>query len=160
MIPWGNSEFWNSEPFPKINCVLCFSKLKTRKSKYQSCAKFPWTRSGKFWTQTKFIWHGFGAVWPWDQAFWHWHLGDATTPCPLPKTARSPYTKDKAMSGEQILHSDLAQIREDLRPIGVRTWVEATVPRVRPWLTRLVHARSHARARSPVHGRPCTAPCL
>jgi hypothetical protein len=33
-----NSEFQN--PFPKINCVLYFSKLKTKKSKYQSCAKF------------------------------------------------------------------------------------------------------------------------
>jgi hypothetical protein len=34
-----NSEFQN--PFPKINRVLCFSKLKTKKSKYQSSAKFP-----------------------------------------------------------------------------------------------------------------------
>jgi hypothetical protein len=51
-------------------------------------------------------------------------------------------TKDKALSGEQILHSDLAQIHEDLRPIGVRTRTEATVPHVRPWLTPLVHARS------------------
>jgi hypothetical protein len=50
------------------------------------------------------------------------------------------------MSGEQILHSDLAQIREDLHPIGIRTWAEATVPRVRPWLTPLVHARSRTRA--------------
>jgi hypothetical protein len=54
------------------------------------------------------------------------------------------------MSGEQILHSDLAQIGEDLRPIGVRTWAEATVPHVRPWLTPLVHARSRTRA------PPCT----
>jgi hypothetical protein len=46
------------------------------------------------------------------------------------------------MSEEQILHIDLAQIREDLRPIGVRTWAEAMVPRVRLWLTPLVHARS------------------
>jgi hypothetical protein len=34
-----NSEFQN--PFPKIKCILCFSKLKARKSQYQSCAKFP-----------------------------------------------------------------------------------------------------------------------
>jgi hypothetical protein len=34
-----NSEFQN--PFPKINRVLYFSKLKTKKSKYQSSAKFP-----------------------------------------------------------------------------------------------------------------------
>jgi hypothetical protein len=33
-----------------------------------------------------------------------------------------------------------------LRPIGVRTRAEATVPRVRPWLTPLVHARSCTRA--------------
>jgi hypothetical protein len=63
------------------------------------------------------------------------------------------------MSDEQILHSDLAQIREDLRPIGVRTWAEATIPRVRPWLTPLVHARSRTRApeRPPAHARRSTA---
>jgi hypothetical protein len=68
------------------------------------------------------------------------------------------------MSGEQILHSDLAQIREDLRPIGVRTWAEATVPRVRPWLTPPVHARSRTLApqRTPARARRSTAaraPC-
>jgi hypothetical protein len=31
----------NFSPFPKINHVLCFSKLKSNKSKYQSGAKFP-----------------------------------------------------------------------------------------------------------------------
>jgi hypothetical protein len=31
----------NFSPFPKINRVLCFSKLETKKSKYQSSAKFP-----------------------------------------------------------------------------------------------------------------------
>jgi hypothetical protein len=62
------------------------------------------------------------------------------------------------MSGEQILHSDLAQIREDLRPIGVRTWAEATVPRVQPWLTPLVHARSCTSARRSTATRaPCRA---
>jgi hypothetical protein len=50
------------------------------------------------------------------------------------------------MSGEQILHSDIAQIREDLRLIDVRTGAEATVPRVRLWLTPSVHARSRTRA--------------
>jgi hypothetical protein len=65
------------------------------------------------------------------------------------------------MSGEQILHNDLAQIREDLCPIGVRTWAEATVPRVRPWLTPLVHARSCTRApqRMPARARRSTAAC-
>jgi hypothetical protein len=57
-----------------------------------------------------------------------------------------PHANDKAKSGEQILHSDLPQIREDLRPIGIRTRAEATVPRVRPWLTRPVHASSRTRA--------------
>jgi hypothetical protein len=54
--------------------------------------------------------------------------------------------KDKARSGEQILHSDLAQIREDLHPISARTWAEAIGTRVRPWLTPPVHARSRTRA--------------
>jgi hypothetical protein len=30
----------NFSPFPKINCILYFSKLKTKKSKYESSAKF------------------------------------------------------------------------------------------------------------------------
>jgi hypothetical protein len=66
-----------------------------------------------------------------------------------------PHTNDKAQSGEQILHSDLAQTREDLRPIGVRTQAEATVPRVRPWLTRPVHAssRTHAPQCTPARAR-------
>jgi hypothetical protein len=61
-----------------------------------------------------------------------------------------PHTNDKAQSGEQILHNDLAQIREYLRPIGVRTRAEATTPRVRPRLTCLVRASSCTRA------QPCT----
>jgi hypothetical protein len=54
-----------------------------------------------------------------------------------------------------MLHSDLAQIREDLRPIGVRTWAEAMVPRVRPWLTHPVHAisRTHAPQCTPARAR-------
>jgi hypothetical protein len=69
-----------------------------------------------------------------------------------------PHTNDKAQSGEQILHSDLAQIREDLRPFGVRTRAEATVPRVRPWLIRPVHASSRTRAPqcTPTHARQST----
>jgi hypothetical protein len=68
------------------------------------------------------------------------------------------------MSREQILHSDLAQIREDLRPIGVRTWAEATVPHVRLWLTPPVHTRSRTCAPqcTPAHARWSTAaraPC-
>jgi hypothetical protein len=61
-----------------------------------------------------------------------------------------PHTNDKAQSGEQIIHSDLAQIREDLRPIGVRTQAEATAPCVRPRLTCPVHTSSRTRA------QPCT----
>jgi hypothetical protein len=65
------------------------------------------------------------------------------------------------MSGEQILHSDLTQIHEDLRPIGIRTWAEATVPRVRPWLTPPVHARlrTHAPQRPPTCTRRSTTAC-
>jgi hypothetical protein len=65
------------------------------------------------------------------------------------------------MSDEQILHSDLAQIRKDLHPIGVRTWAEATVPRVRPRLTPLVHAHSRTLAPQcpPARARRSTAAC-
>jgi hypothetical protein len=72
-----------------------------------------------------------------------------------------PHTNDKAQSGEQILHGDLAQIHEDLCPIGVRTRAEATVPRVRPWLTRSVHASSitHAPQCTPARTRRSTTAC-
>ena len=56
-----------------------------------------------------------------------------------------PHTNDRAQSGEQILHGDLAQIRKDLRPIGVRTGVEETMPRVRLRLTCPVHASPRTR---------------
>jgi hypothetical protein len=89
-----------------------------------------------------------------------------TLQLPVPSLKPCDVHTQKTISDEQILHSDLAQIREDLRPIGVRTWAEAMVPRVRPWLTPLVHARSctrapqHPLARSLIHGRLCTASCL
>jgi hypothetical protein len=58
-----------------------------------------------------------------------------------------------------IFHCDLAQIREDLHPISAGTWAEATVPRVRPWLTPPVHARSRTRASqcTPARARRSTA---
>jgi hypothetical protein len=115
----------NFSPLPKINLVLCFSKLKSNKSKYQCCAKFPWTRPGKVWTQTNFIWHSFGAVLPRDSTLWHCHLCDPTTLCTLPQTTRLPHTNDKALSGEQILCNDHAQIREDLQPMSAWTRAEA-----------------------------------
>jgi hypothetical protein len=48
-----------------------------------------------------------------------------------------------------------------LRPIGVRTRAEATVPRDRPWLTRPVHASSRTRAQPcmPARARPSTTAC-
>jgi hypothetical protein len=82
-------------------------------------------------------------------------LGDITTPYPKPKIAQHPHTNDKTQSREQILHSDLAQIREDLCPIGVRTWAEATAPRLRPRLTRPVHASSRTRAQLCTPTRHC-----
>jgi hypothetical protein len=39
--------------------------------------------------------------------------------------ARLPHTNDKALSGEQILHSDHTQIHEDLQPMGAWTRAEA-----------------------------------
>jgi hypothetical protein len=45
-----------------------------------------------------------------------------------------------------------------LRPIGVRTRAEATIPRVRSWLTRPVHAHSRTLAPqcTPAHARRST----
>ena len=115
----------NFSPFPKINRVLYFSKLKSNKSKYQSGAKFPWTRGGKVWKPLSTVWHTLGMVLPRDSTLWHCHLCDTTTLCTLPQIARLPHTNDKALSGEQILRSDHAQIREDLQPMGAWTRAEA-----------------------------------
>jgi hypothetical protein len=95
----------NFSPFPKINCVLCFSKLKSIKSKYQSGAKFPWTRHDRVWTPLSIVWHTLDMVLPRDSTLWHCHLCDTTTLCTLPQTARLPHTNDKALLGEQILRS-------------------------------------------------------
>jgi hypothetical protein len=62
---------------------------------------------------------------PWDSTLWHCHLSDTTTLCTQPQTARLPHINDKALSGEQILCSDHAQIREDLQPMSVWTRAEA-----------------------------------
>jgi hypothetical protein len=51
----------------------------------------------------------------------------------------------KHSQGNKSFTAILPQIHEDLHPIGVRTRAEATVPRVRPWLTRPVHYSSHTR---------------
>jgi hypothetical protein len=64
-------------------------------------------------------------VLPQDAAVRHWQLEDTTTHCTQPKTPRLPHKNDKAYIREQILHCDLAQIREDMKPIGVRTGAEA-----------------------------------
>jgi hypothetical protein len=55
----------------------------------------------------------------------HWQLDDTTTHCTRPKTPRLPHINNKAYTREQILHSDLAQIREDMKHVGVRTGAEA-----------------------------------
>jgi hypothetical protein len=112
-------------PFPKINHVLCFSKLKPNKSKYQSGAKFPWTHHGKVWRPLFTVWHDLDMVLPRDSTLWHCHLCDTTTLCTQPQTAWLPHINDKALSGEQILCSDHAQIREDLQPMSAWTRAEA-----------------------------------
>jgi hypothetical protein len=115
----------NFSPFPKINRVLCFSKLKSNKFIYQSGAKFPWTGRGKVWKPLSNVWHALDMVLPRDSTLWHCHLYDTTTLCTLPQTTRLPHTNDKAPSREQILCSDHAQIREDLQPMSAWTRAEA-----------------------------------
>ena len=43
-MPYGKIQKFrnlNFSPFPKINYVLCFSKLESNKSKYKNSAKLP-----------------------------------------------------------------------------------------------------------------------
>jgi hypothetical protein len=81
---------------------------------------------------------------------------------PLTQNCSAPRTNARAQLGEQILHGDLAQIGEDLCPIGVRTRAEAMVPCAQPRLTCPVHASPRTRAKpctpTLVHARPCTVP--
>jgi hypothetical protein len=62
---------------------------------------------------------------PRDKAVRYIRLGDATTLCTSMKTPRLPHKNDKAQSGEHILHSDLAQIREDTEPMSAGTGADA-----------------------------------
>jgi hypothetical protein len=62
---------------------------------------------------------------PRDAAARHSRLGDTTTHCTRPKTSRLPHENDKATSGEHILYSDLAQIREDMQHMNASTRAEA-----------------------------------
>ena len=60
-------------------------------------------------------------VLPRDAAVRHWQLYDTTTHYTQPKTPQLAHKNDKAYIREHILHDDLAQIHEDMKPIGVRT---------------------------------------
>jgi hypothetical protein len=62
---------------------------------------------------------------PWDAAARHSRLGDTTTLCTRPETSRLPHKNDKAYLGEHILQYYLAQIHEDLEPMGIGTGAEA-----------------------------------
>jgi hypothetical protein len=61
---------------------------------------------------------------PQDAAGRHSRLGDVTTLCTRPKTSQLPHKNDKEYLGEHILEYDLAQIREDLEPMGIGTGAE------------------------------------
>jgi hypothetical protein len=67
----------------------------------------------------------FDMVLPRDAAVRHRQLDDTTTHYTRPKTPRLPHINNKAYIREQILHGDLAQIHEDMKPISVRTGAEA-----------------------------------
>jgi hypothetical protein len=64
-------------------------------------------------------------VLPRDAAVRHSQLEDTRTHCTWSKTPQLPHINDKAYLREHILHNDLAQIHEDMKPIGVRTGEEA-----------------------------------
>jgi hypothetical protein len=62
---------------------------------------------------------------PRDEAARHTRLGDATTLCTSTKIPQLPHKNDKAQMGEHILHSDLAQIHEDMEPMSAGTGADA-----------------------------------
>jgi hypothetical protein len=78
-------------------------------------------------------------------------LATRQLPVPSPKPC-NVHTQTTELS-RGILHGDLAQIRKDLCPIGVRTGANETMPCARPRLTCPVHASPRT------HAEPCTPAC-
>ena len=90
-MPYGKIQKFrnlNFSPFPKIFCVLYFSKLESNKSKYKSSAKLPWTHPGKIWERDSAVWHDLGRDLPRNSTLWHCHIDEATTLCPWPEIAQ------------------------------------------------------------------------
>jgi hypothetical protein len=101
-MPYGKIQKFknlNFSPFPKIFCVLCFSKLESNKSKYKSSAKLPWTHPGNIWERDSTVWHDLGRDLPRNSALWHCHIDEAITLRPWPEIAR-PHTQTTERSRE------------------------------------------------------------
>jgi hypothetical protein len=150
----------NFNPSQSSACSL-FSKAQIHKVQIPNWHQITLGTSWKCLGANLNRWTWADTVLPRDAAGWHCHLADTTTPCTLPKTARLPHINDNACIREQILHCDLAQIREDMRPIGIRTRAEETVPRVRPcWHAHCTPARAPALSRArPLWSTPACTRC-
>jgi hypothetical protein len=90
----------NFSPFPKINRVLYFSKLKSNKSKYQSGAKFHWTRRGKVWKPLSTIWHALDMVLPQNSTLPPlWHDNSLYT---APNRSTSTHKRQSSVGGANL----------------------------------------------------------
>jgi hypothetical protein len=147
----------------------------------QMCSLFSKTRNQKVhiskWCQISLntLWKNLNSNKNRLARFWHRlslgpRLSDTGTLVTLQLSVPSLKPRDihtqttKHSQGNKSFTTILPQIHEDLRPIGVRTRAEATVPRVRPWLTRPVHYSSRTRVLqcTPARARRSTtarAPC-
>jgi hypothetical protein len=127
----GNSE--NSEskfrPLHKDQPCSLFSKTQICKVQIPSWCQITLGTSWISFEANPNCLTWFDMVLPRDTPVRHWQLEDTTTHCTRPETPRLPHINDKAYIREQILHSNLAQIRA-----------------------------MRARTPALVHARPCTAP--
>jgi hypothetical protein len=164
----------NFSPFPKILCVLIFSKLESNKSKYKNSTKLPRTHPGKFWEQDSAVWHDFGRDLPWNSALWHCHIDEATTLCPWPEIARlhvqtiersrenKSYTTILPKFAKISALSALKLGQKQWRHVFDRGWHARFTPVCAPAPSH-ARLRAHAGPRPPVHravsireGKPCS----
>jgi hypothetical protein len=159
-MPYGKIQKFrnlNFSPFPKIFCVLCFSKLESNKSKYKNSAKLHGTHPGKIWDQNSVVWHDLGRDLPRNSALWHCHIDEATTLCPWPEITRL-HTQTTECSQENksytaILPKFAKICTLSALELGQKQWRHVFD---RGWHARFtpVHAPPPSRARPRAHDGP------
>jgi hypothetical protein len=162
MGKFRNSENWISSPFPKFRCVICFPKLESIKSKYQSGTKIPYEHSGEVWKQTKIVWHDLTQVLSRFGQCWQSYLPAIISSHPGHIFTRDSHTTGWPWHGEETLHRILAKLCTSRLAKRHLNSGRITLPHVRSRaqaLGRALAALCVRCARSASVSRACTQPC-